>query len=392
MSLIAGLVVSSLALAMACWNLRLYRPAPPAPPSGPDRAEAVPQRVCVCVPARNEEANIGPCVRSLLDQRHAELIVLAYNDQSTDGTGQALARLAESDARLRVVPTEGLPEGWNGKQWACDRMARSAAAAGSEWLLFTDADVRFEPDAVAAALRAARSGPERLGLISTFPRQVTGTLAEALVVPLIHFVLLSYLPLARMRATRDPSASAGCGQFLLVLREAYLASGGHAGFRSSMHDGIRLPRAVRRAGYATDLFDGTALCSVRMYRGLGQVWRGFGKNAYEGLGSVTLLCVITAMHGLGHLWPWAAVALLGSGAVPAGGPTWWLAGAGVLVPMAERALLAARFGQPWLGVALHPLGVAMLTAIQWWSLWLHLRGRRAWKGRVGGRVTAEAAA
>lgn len=385
LSLIAGLAVSTLALIMASWNLRLYRAAPPAGPGGGQG-----ERVCVCVPARNEAANIVPCVRSLLAQRGVGLTVLAYDDQSTDGTGGVLAGLARDEARVVVVPTEALPEGWNGKQWACDRMARSAAAAGAQWLLFTDADVRFEPEAVSGALRAARASVGRVGLISTFPRQVTGTLAEALVVPLIHFVLLSYLPLARMRATRDPSASAGCGQFLLVDRGAYEASGGHAGFRDSMHDGIRLPRAVRRAGWATDLFDGTALCSVRMYRGLGQVWRGFAKNAYEGLGSVTLLCVITAMHGLGHVWPWVAGALLLSGAVSGGEFTWWLVAAGVGVPALERALLAARFGQPWVGVALHPVGVLLLTAIQWWSLWLHVRGRRAWKGRVSGRAAVGA--
>ena len=79
------------------------------------------------------------------------------------------------------------------------------------------------------------------------------------------------------------SASAAVGQFILCRRDAWLDSGGHAGFRDSMHDGVKMPRAFRESGHATDLFDGTDLVSCRMYRGFRETWAGFAKNAYEGL-------------------------------------------------------------------------------------------------------------
>lgn len=338
--------------------------------------------VSVCIPARNEESNIEACVRSVLASVDVPVEVLVYDDQSTDATPRILARLVAEDSRVRVVPTQPLPEGWNGKQWGCERMGHAARGA---WVLFTDADVRFEPDCVARTLARAES----LGadLLSTVPRQVTGSWAEHAVIPLISFVLLSYLPMGRMRATTSPAASGACGQFILARRDAWIGSGGHAAFRASMHDGIKMPRAFRSAGFRTDLFDGTDLVSCRMYRGCGQVWRGFAKNAYEGLGSMALLLFVTVLHGCAVVLPWVTLALWLAGASMA---SWvpWIAALTIVAGFAQRIVLAKRFSHSWASVALHPVGIFMLTVIQWHSLWLHLTGRRAWKGRTAGAVTS----
>lgn len=375
--MIAAAVLTGFGLVMTLINLRVYRPAPRGPglPGAPGASDEVPL-VTVCVPARNEEANLEACVRSLLAQTHGALEVLVYNDHSDDATGEILQRLIAEDPRVRAVAVEPLPVGWNGKQFACDRLGRAAAG---EWLLFTDADVRFEPGAVGAALASARALDA--DLVSTFPRQVCGSVAEVAVVPMIFFILFSYLPMPRMRRTADPSASAGCGQFLFARREAYLASGGHAAFADSMHDGIKMPRAFRRAGFRTDLFDATDLCRVRMYRGLGATWRGFAKNAYEGLGSVGLLAFITVVHGLAHLAPWAVLAAwLGGFGVPASAAV--LAVVAVGLALVQRSVLTVRFRHPWLTVPLHPVGVLLMTLIQWHSFYLHATGRRAWRGRT----------
>jgi glycosyltransferase involved in cell wall biosynthesis len=356
-------------------NLRLYTRTVRG--DRPAARTAVPM-VSVCIPARNEEANIEACVRSVLANVDVAVEVLVYDDQSTDATPAILARLVAEDARVRVVPTQPLPQGWNGKQWGCERMGQ---AARGQWVLFTDADVRFERDCVARTLARAESlGADQL---STVPRQVTGSWAEHAVIPLISFVLLSYLPMARMRATTSPAASGACGQFILARRDAWLASGGHAAFRASMHDGIKMPRAFRRAGFRTDLFDGTDLVQCRMYRGLGQVWRGFAKNAYEGLGSPVLLLFVTLLHGCAVLLPWLTLALGLAGVAMA---TWvpWVAALTIVAGFAQRIVLARRFAHAWASVALHPVGILMLTVIQWHSLWLHLTGRRAWKGRTAG--------
>jgi hypothetical protein len=392
-----ALLSSAIPLLVTLGNLRLYRDthagrrarphgAPGQEPRA-DRASAESRgegavAVTVCIPARNEAANIEACVRSALACGGVDVEVCVYDDHSTDGTGDIVRRLAAEDPRVRVVPTVPLPDGWNGKMWGCDRMGRAACG---EWVLFTDADVRLAPECLSATVAAAES--LECDLLSTVPRQLTGSWAEDAIVPLIHYVLLGYLPMGRMRATLDPAASAGCGQFMFARRDAWLAIDGYSRFRGTMHDGIRMPREFRRAGLRTDLFDGTSLAQVRMYRGLAQTWRGFAKNAYEGLGSPVLLLLVTALHVFGQVAAWAILA--GSAIAAATGlsvsplPAWIAAGA-IAVQLAHRIILRKAFGHSWRAVLLHPIGLAMLTAIQWHSLWLSMRGRREWRGRVAG--------
>lgn len=409
-----ALAIASGALLLTLINLRVYcgtpvtarQPTPPEsapPPAAPPSLPLPP--LFVCIPARNEEHNLEDCVRSLLQSDYPDLRILVYNDASTDSTADILDRLRTADNRVTAVPTAALPEGWNGKQWGCEQMGQFALrsiAPNSQpnsqpnpqavppapplpdpFLLFTDADVRFERNALTAA--ASRAGELKADLLSTFPRQITGSLAEILAVPMIHFILFSYLPMPRMRTTNDPASSAGCGQFLLVRARSWSTAGGHAAFKDSMHDGIKLPRNVRKAGLHTDLFDGTDLCRVRMYTGLAQTWRGFTKNAYEGLGSPFLLVFITLIHLLGHIAPpfiliWAALR-------SADAPSARLAIIGALAGLAwictviQRGILAQRFKQPPAGILLHPFAVAFITIIQWHSFFLHLRGKRSWKGR-----------
>lgn len=431
----AALALSLGALVMTLLNLRRYRPAPgadegPAPHAAHDTATPIPPsaltpHVDVCVPARDEAGNLEACVRALLASTRVSVRVLVYDDQSRDDTPRILAALAAADPRVAPVPTRPLPEGWNGKQHACWRMAEwaranppttfphaphaphaphdkshaPAALPARSYLAFIDADVRAQPALLPGAVASAERS--RASLVSTFPRQITESLSERLVVPLIHFVLFSYLPMGRMQRTLSPAASAACGQFILVEPGAYFAAGGHEAFKASMHDGVQMPRALRRAGHRTDLFDGTDLVSVRMYRGAREVWRGFTKNAYEGLGSLGLLIFITLLHAVGHVLPWAV--LLGTGVdylarLSSGAFTTLdefdrgagvsrlvaLAGACVAVHVLQRAILARRFRQSWAGVCLHPLTLVLLAAIQWWSLVLHLRGRRTWRGRTQG--------
>jgi len=379
----AGLCAGSLAMTIA--NLRLYRlPTATRASTAAGTGLAGSGRepiVSVCIPARNEQANIEACVRGALAGNALPMEVLVHDDESDDATPEILARLVAEDPRVRSVERQPLPDGWNGKQFGCDRLGR---AARGDWLLFTDADVRFAPGAIDRSVAEAKSMD--VALLSTFPRQITGSFGESMLVPMIHFVLFSYLPMIRMRRTGDPAASAGCGQFLLCRRDAWESVGGHSSWKASMHDGIKMPRAFRKAGHRTDLFDGVDLVECRMYHSTSSAWRGFAKNAYEGLGSIGMLVFLTIVHLVGHVLPWI---VLGLAVVDR---TNWhaatLAGIAIGIALTQRTILAIRFRQPALGVLLHPVAVIMMTAVQWHSWWLHLRGRRAWRGRVAGAGAA----
>ncbi|MEM9082890.1 MAG: glycosyltransferase [Planctomycetota bacterium] len=338
--------------------------------------------VSVCIPARNEADNIVQVVESVLAQTLPEgvkLEVLLYDDESEDGTAELIAGLIQRDPRVRTVATHPMENGWSGKMWACEQLG---SVATGDWILFIDADVRLTKQAIARTLEAAE-GKEDLGLLSCFPEQQTETIAERLIVPMIHFILLSYLPFPRMRMSTSPSASAGCGQYLFVRTQDYREAGQHTSIRNTMHDGIKLTRAVRRLGRHTDLIDGLGVARCRMYNGFSACWDGFTKNAYEGLGSVPLLLFLTFMHLVGHVFPWVYLLIsivLGDLSQPAT----TFAGLAVIVSITQRTILAMAFNQPWTGVLLHPVGVSLMTTIQWASFAKQARGKRTWRGRTLG--------
>ena len=261
----SALVCALIPALLFCVNLVRYRK-----PGGVEGV-ALPG-VSILIPARNEAAGIEAAVRAALTTSGCEFEVVVMDDASEDGTVEIVRRLAQEDARVSLEAAPALPPGWNGKQHACWALAQ---VARYPVLCFVDADVRLQPECVARMCGLLERGGN--GLVSGFPLQETGTWLEWMLLPLIHFVLLGFLPLGKMRQGTDPAFAAGCGQFMLARTESYFACGGHSGIKLTMHDGLRLPRLFRAAGFRTDLADLTDLANCRMYKSASEVWSGLAK-------------------------------------------------------------------------------------------------------------------
>jgi hypothetical protein len=368
--LVCAVVPAALLLA----NIARYRRAP----------AGVPRPVSILIPARNEEKNIQPCLESILDGASSELEVIVLNDHSTDRTAEIVRSF--DDPRVRLIESAPLPDGWCGKQFACHQLAQ---AATHPHLIFLDADVRLERGAtprIVAALE--RSGAD---LISGVPRQITSTALEKLLIPLIHFILLGFLPFGLMRRLRHPAFAAGCGQLIAVRAESYRRAGGHQSIRASGHDGIELPRAFRRAGLKTDLFDATDVARCRMYSSNAEVWTGLAKNAREGMAKPVLLPIFTFLLFFGQVLP-PLLLLLGF-ATGADAQTLFSLGVGTIAGHAARAVCTHRFAQSWLGTFFHSFSILVFLSIQWWAANQERRGRSIlWKGRPQPRLAALALA
>ncbi|MBU6276486.1 MAG: glycosyltransferase [Planctomycetes bacterium] len=364
-----ALATAALPALLVVANLRRFAPAPP--PGDPHSVSAL-------VPARNEAEAIDGLLDHLLASRGVDLEVVVLDDDSRDDTGARVAARAAADPRVRLLSGQPLPAGWCGKQHAC---AQLAAAARHETLAFVDADVRLAPDALARG--AAFLDAAAADLVSGFPRQITGQAADRLLLPLIHFILLGFLPLGRARAQPSPALAAGCGQWFITRRAAYERAGGHAAIRRSLHDGVMLPRAFRRAGLRTDIFDATDVASCRMYDTSRATLAGLAKNATEGIGAPRTIVPFTVLLVGGQVLPWV---LVGAGLL--GGwrdwPGWAIVAtvAAAALSAATRIQLDRRFTGSAVGWLGHPLGVAVLVAIQWWALARKLAGAKtSWRGR-----------
>jgi len=371
---VIGMILAAVSLILAAIpallfmaNLRVYRRPSLATTDG-----AWPS-VSILIPSRNEEQSIRAAVEAALASRGIEMEVVVLDDRSEDATAALVQEIAQRDPRVRLLLGAELPEGWCGKQYACWQLARQAS---HDLLLFLDADVRLHADGVARLVTFL--GESQADLVSGIPYQETKTLFERLLVPLIHFILLGFLPLQRMRASRHPAYAAGCGQLFLARRSSYEKAGGHAAIRTTLHDGIELPRAFRRAGLKTDLCDATNVATCRMYHSAGQVWHGLVKNAVEGLGSPRLIMPSTLLLLGGQVLP---VILLGL-APWQSATVFGLSVVATFCSYLPRFIAAVRFHQSFLGALLHPVGTLILVALQWYALLRYAWGLPSdWKGR-----------
>jgi chlorobactene glucosyltransferase len=259
-------------LALILWNQRvLVRPL--ARLWSSDEAPLV----SVLVPARNEEETVGRCLRSLLAQDYPNLEIIVVDDGSADATAATVE--AVGGDRVRLIKGAPLPAGWTGKNWACHQLSR---AARGDLLCFIDADTTLAPGTLSAAVTL--QDEEGAGLVSLLPRAEHGSVSGWMLLPMVPHAMFALFPMAMVHRPTHPSVSLAFGPFLLVARVAYDAAGGHAARADSIVDDVELSRAVKAAGYPVRLANGTDLVETRWYRGVGEIWRGFSKNAYGGVG------------------------------------------------------------------------------------------------------------
>jgi glycosyltransferase involved in cell wall biosynthesis len=235
------------------------------------------RRFSVLVPARDEERNIGDCLAALDASPLRPTEVLVLDDGSTDRTAEIVANATLPE--LRLLRNTNLPPGWIGKVHACHRLA---AEATGDVLLFLDADTRLEPEGIARI--ASLFQDYGADIVTAVPRQEVRTWAERLLLPVLHLTYAAWLPMPLVWRTRDPRLLAANGQVLAITRQALDRIGGFAAVRHEVVDDMAICRRAKRAGLRVVFADGHHLATTRMYRSAREVWDGFSKNLYEGIG------------------------------------------------------------------------------------------------------------
>ena len=325
----------------------------------------------VIVPSRNEEQAVEAATRALLAQDYPSLEIVAVDDRSTDATGRLLDALAEGNERLVVRHLIALPEGWLGKNHA---MAVGAQSARGEWLLFTDADVFFAPDALKRAVAFACR--HRLGHLVAFPHLIApGFLERSFVATFSVFANLAFRVWELRRA--GTRAFVGMGAFNLVRREAYVAVGGHRALAFEVVDDVKLGLILRRSGVAQGAIDSGGLVRLRWQPGFLASLKGLLKNAFaaaewsmpRAVGGAVALSVFSTAPAL--------IAFCATSLITRGLAAW-----ATVVPMLMLAGFARRAlgGTGAEGVMFPlcgPLLSAVLLASTASSLW---RGGIVWRG------------
>lgn len=355
---VAALAVWLYALATTVLNLILERPLRPSDrTSGPF--------VSVVIPARNEERSVGATVTAMLAQTYRDLEIIVVDDRSTDRTPEILAGF--DDPRLTVIEGEETPPGWLGKPWALEQGSRRARG---ELLLFVDADIHYEPKAVASMVDALEASGA--SMVAVLPHIEMRTLGEQVSMMMLPFFAWAGIPLWLGNRWNAVSLGLGGGVGNFVRRPDYDAIGGHTALHNAVIDDIGLARQFRARGLRTKHVITDDLISARMYHGLREVVFGFEKNLFAILGSAWSALIMAILMVWLHVLPFVLAF--------AGRP---ISIAIVAICTVIRVLIALRGRYSLLNATLlHVPMVLVWLYILVQSTWMTVRRREIhWRGR-----------
>jgi glycosyltransferase involved in cell wall biosynthesis len=321
-------------------------------------------KLSIIVPAHNEQRVIETCTRTLLGSDYPNFDVLFVLDRCTDQTRELLRPFEAKDPRVRVFENTSCPPDWAGK---CNAARAGAALVDGEYVLFTDADVEFDPTVVRAAMLIMLH--QRRGLVSLLPTLTANTWYERLVQPAAVMGLLRLYPIDKVNRDSDRRPFAN-GQFLLFNRSIYDAVGGHAAVKDDLLEDIAFARVIENHGSRGTLAVADGMLIVNMYGTFFAMREGWKRIYIEackrkvvrlrmhairiGLvaigGPVAQLAALVLGSLAGGLYALGALAVVLAGMVVQGIVLW---------------ILYSQNRSPKIGILAYPLGGAIVAKAFW---------------------------
>ena len=316
--------------------------------------------VSVVVPTLNEAQRITPCLDGLTRQGYELREVLVVDSRSTDGTPDVVATYQRQDPRIRLLTDDPLPPGWVGRPWALDYGFRQTSPA-STWVLGIDADTQPQPGLIAALVQTMER--EGYDLVSLAPQFILKTPGELWLQPALLMTLIYRFGPAGNRGAQPQRVMAN-GQCFMVRRSLLESLDGYTSARASFCDDVTLARNAAAQGAKVGFWDGSRLLKVRMYEGIAETWKEWGrsldlKDAATPEQTWWDVAFLALVQGL----PWLLTPLLW--AVKALNPEAWSLALQLLLVM-NAVLLLMRVGMQAAVLSAYDLSQAQAK----WAFWL----------------------
>lgn len=328
-------------------------------------------RVSLVIPACNEGEELRSCVASRLQDGYPNLECILINDRSTDHTGDIMDEFARTDPRVRVIHIHDLPEGWLGKVHA---LHIGSQIATGDWLLFSDADVSFEPETLMRVITFAETDKlDHLGTVATLtPRDY---LLNAAVTAMMRIMLT----MGQFWKLGDPKsrASTGAGYFNLVRRSAFDRTHGFQAMRLEVVDDITLGQMLKLSGARVGVVDAHRFLKLPYYHSFREMVVGMDKNGFAALGRFNLALLTGLTVSLLVLELGALLALVPGISMALKILTLFV----MVTAITIIGLVMRSFGRPINSNLFPPIGTILLMFIGFRSAILTLRhGGITWRG------------
>jgi len=322
--------------------------------------------ISILIPARNEENNISKCLASVLHQNYPNYEVIVCDDNSEDKTADIIKKYMRRSDKLKIISGKPLPDDWTGKNWACQQLGEEAKG---DLFLFLDADVTLRPETLTSALALMQK--KDVKMLSCFPRQKLGGLGEWLVVPLIDWLTLSFIPFDLVYRLKTTHFSVAIGQFILIKKKIYHEMGTHKTIRKIIVEDMEMAKKVKELGHKILPCKSTGLVECRMYKGLKESVNGMARSTYNGA-SIRPVMYVLYLIGLFALF-----------VVPLILAFFDIVYIFIYVPLVLQRCLSSILSRQnvIVNLILFPLHIVFFIFVAFYSLHITLAKKIVWKGR-----------
>jgi glycosyltransferase involved in cell wall biosynthesis len=322
--------------------------------------------VSILVPVRNEEENILDLLESIKNQDYENYEVIVLDDSSTDNTFKIVEKFCAKNEKFIIISGAVLPNGWLGKNYACQQLSRIARG---DYFLFLDADEIVKNGLLNSLIHRAENG--KLALLSIFTNQITINIGEKLTVPLMHFILLNLLPLRLVKLSANPAFAAASGQCMFFNAEIYKQHQWHNLVKNKVVEDIEIMKLVKQTKLPAEALLANGLIYCRMYKNAKEAINGFSKNFLAGFDNNILIMVLYLL--LVIIGPVVIILTLNINLI--------------IISLAliflSRIMISFLSGQNVIiNLFLHPLQMIFFLVISVFSIKNHLFKTGTWKGRA----------
>jgi dolichol-phosphate mannosyltransferase len=341
--------------------------------------------VSVVIPTLNEVNRLEPCLQGLGKQSYELREAIIVDSNSQDGTPDLVKSYADHDRRIRLINDPPLPVGWVGRPWALHN-GFLASSPASRWVLGIDADTQPQWGMIAGLLQAVET--DKFDLVSLSPKFILASPGEWWLQPALLMTLIYRFGAAGDRNSASDRVMAN-GQCFLCRRSVLAAVNGYTAAAGSFCDDVTLARQIAAAGYKVGFWDGSKVLKVRMYVGMAETWREWGRSldlkdasspaqlrgdlwllgAMQGLPLVLLLLTLVCYWLGNHSWAVVGLWGLNLGLV--------VMRCALLLAIAPTYESANGGRLPW-AFFLSPLA----DPAAWYRIWLSAQSKpQQWRGR-----------
>ena len=249
------------------------------------------KKICVIIPARNEEKYIEETLQSIKNQKIPTLHTLVVNDNSTDNTKKVLENFKKSYKNLKILNGQKLPQGWVGKVWALKQGVDEANKRNFEYLLFIDSDIYLDKGVVTKSVHFLED--KNLVMFSLMAKLNSKYFWEKLLIPPFIFFFKKLFPFGRVNDPKD-KISAAAGGFILCKSQIFKQQNWYENIQNKVIDDCNIAKFVKKEG--TIWLGLTNLVkSRRTYKNLDEIWKMVSRTAFEQLNFSIIILLICCL-------------------------------------------------------------------------------------------------